>query len=337
MFCFITSQLIVEHDAREGRPHLWSFESFLTRFRGGAGRIARGFAGLAAPNVRVSGLADLKHTLTKAQVIARYDPSHIHAQHNLLYDPRERFQVSLIEQLGAGLFATSLLIASSWEGRHRLGIEPNLDLPNALEEGFVQFLRGYLQVSPERAKQFLRLMGTNFNLMANQIKVFATAEYVEIAERAPARPYFGIVAKILGKLTHPTAFVHFMQRGDRDLTKSGCSLEEIRSAYQLPPRDDGSRTIPEGYPRVDTSMMRCSPTWIKGHGWMNEKGQPHFGSYEGVLPFQQLIRDIYAVVHLASLILLSKIAADDVNDGVGVSAESNLLPNDGGDTSSRAQ
>ena len=70
---------------------------------------------------------------------------------------------------------------------------------------------------------------------------------------------------------------------------------------------------------------------------MNEKGQPHFGSYEGVLPFQQLIRDIYAVVHLASLILLSKIAADDVNDGVGVSAESNLLPNDGGDTSSRAQ
>ena len=327
MFCFITSQLIVEHDAREGRPHLWSFESFLTRFRGGAGRIARGFAGLAAPNVRVSGLADLKHTLTKAQVIARYDPSHIHAQHNLLYDPRERFQVSLIEQLGAGLFATSLLIAPRWEGRHRLGIEPNLDLPNALEEGFVQFLQGYLQVSPERAKQLLRLMGTNFNLMANQIKVFATAEYVEIAERAPARPYFGIIAKILGKLTHPTAFVHFMQRGDRDLTKSGCSLEEIRSAYQLPPRDDGSRIIPEGYPRVDTSMMRCSPTWIKGHGWMNEKGQPHFGSYEGVLPFQQLIRDIYAVVHLASLILLSNIADDDV----GVSVESNLFCKDGGD------
>lgn len=309
----------------------------MTRFRGGAGRIARGFAGLAAPNVRVSGLADLKHTLTKAQVIARYDPSHIHAQHNLLYDPRERFQVSLIEQLGAGLFATSLLIASCWEGRHRLGIVPNLDLPNALEEGFVQFLRGYLQVPPERAKQLLDLMGTNFNLMANQIKVFATAEYVVIAERAPARPFFGIVAKIFGKLTHPTAFVHFMQRGDRDLTKSGCSLKEIRSVYKCPPRDEyGSRVIPEGYPRVDTSMMRCSPTWIKGHGWMNEKGQPHFGSYEGVLPFQQLIRDIYAVVHLASLILLSNIAAigldaDDDIDDVGDSAESTSCRKDGGD------
>lgn len=50
----------IQHDSiREQRPHLWSFETFLTRFRQGAGRICRGFAGLAAPNVRVSGLGDL--------------------------------------------------------------------------------------------------------------------------------------------------------------------------------------------------------------------------------------------------------------------------------------
>lgn len=296
----------IQHDMREGRPHLWSFESFLTRFRGGAGRIARGFAGLAAPNVRASGLGDLKHILNKSQVIARYDPSHIHAQHNILYDHQERFQVSLIEQLGAGLFASCLLVASSWEGRNRLNIGPNIHLAEMLEEVFVEFLCGYLQVQPDRAKGLLKLMGTNFHRMANQMALFATGEYVEIAESSRARPLFGIAAKVLGWLTHPTAFVHFMQRGDRDLSKPGCSIQAIRSVYESSPEENASNILLDGYPRVDTSMMRCSPTWVKGRGWASSEGQPHFGSYEGVLPFQQLIRDLYSVTYLTSLILLAE-------------------------------
>jgi hypothetical protein len=177
-------------------------------------------------------------------------------------------------------------------------------------------------------------MGTNFDLMADQIKLFATDEYVKVAESAPARPYFGVTAKVLGWLTHPTAFVHFMQRGGRDLKRPGSSLPAISSVYQLPPKDNERCALPEGYPRVDTTMMRCSPTWIKGHGWMKDNGQPHFGSYEGVLPFQQLIRDIYSVVHLASLILLSDVAAVPADsDG----SASGSIPSDKEGGENRAQ
>jgi len=310
---FHASLIDIQHDSLSGRPHLWSFESFLTRFRGGAGRIARGFAGLSAPNVRASGLGDLKHILSKAQVIDRYDPSKIHAQHNILYDHHERFQVSLIEQLGAGLFATALLVASSWEGRHRQGIKPNMNLSEMLQRGFVSFLLGYLQVDEDRARELLSLMGANFDLMAKQIQLFVTEDYVKAAETAPRRPIFGIIAKVLGFFTHPTAFVHFAQWGGRDLSKPGYSVAEIREVYQPPdePPDDNDgtqRLLPKGYPRIDTSMMRSSPTWVQGHGWINDKGQRHFGSYEGVLPFQALIRDLYAVTYLTSMVLLTQVS-----------------------------
>lgn len=213
-------------------------------------------------------------------------------------------------QLGAGLFATALLAASSWEVRHRQGIEPNINLSETLEDCFVTFLRGYLQVQPERARELLPLMGTDFHLMAAQIQLFVTEEYVEAAESAPGRPVFGVLAKLLGFISHPTAFVHFMQWGGRDLSRPGYSVEEISAVYQLPDDVDGASRLPDGYPRVDTSMMRCSPTWVKGQGWISDKGQRHFGSYEGVLPFQQLIRDLYAVTYLTSIILLSEVSAE---------------------------
>uniref|UniRef100_A0A7S4JRP2 Glycerophosphocholine acyltransferase 1 n=1 Tax=Odontella aurita TaxID=265563 RepID=A0A7S4JRP2_9STRA len=299
----------IQHDSvREQRPHVWSFESFLTRFRGGAGRIDRGFAGLSAPNVRVSGLGDLKHIINCKQVQARYDPSVIHAQHNILYDDQERFQVCLLEQLGAGLFATSLLIASCWEGRSRAGVSEssNIDLAETLSEGFSTFLSGYLGVSLERAESLLRLMHTDFPLMARQVKMFASAWYVQVAESAPRRPIFGAVAKFTGALSHPTAFVHFSQRSGRNLQQEGYSLGGIAAVYQS--SHDGTMEaggLPEGYPRVDTSMMRCSPTWVRGHGWVNSEGAAHFGSYEGALPFQQLIRDLYTVTYLAAMIRAS--------------------------------
>ena len=291
----------IQHDAsREQRPHLWSFESFLTRFRGGAGRIERGFAGLSAPNVRVSGLADLKHIIREDEVMSRFDPSVIHAQHNILYNDSERCCVAVIEQLGASLFATALLAGSSWQSRHVQGVQDNLDLAKELENCFSTFLCGYLQIEKEQAEEFLGLVGANFSLMAAQIKMFATSNYVAIAETAPRRPIFGFFAKILGWLTHPTAFVHFAQRGSLDLSKPSRSLPEIRECYV----SNSSSVLPvDGYPRVDTSMMRCSPTWVHGKGWIKRTtGQAHFGSYEGVLPFQQLIRDLYATVYLAWLI-----------------------------------
>uniref|UniRef100_A0A7S3L075 Uncharacterized protein n=1 Tax=Amphora coffeiformis TaxID=265554 RepID=A0A7S3L075_9STRA len=281
----------IQHDAsREQRPHLWSFESFLTRFRGGAGRIEGGFAGLSAPNARVSGLADLKHIIDGAQVISRYDPSVIHAQHNILYDDNERACVSVVEQLGAPLFATVLLAASSWQSRHIQGVQENLDLVQELNNCFSTFLCGYLEIEKDKAEKFLETIGTNFELMASQIKMFSTSNYVTTAETAPRRPIFGFFAKVLGWFTHPTAFLHFAQRGSMDLSKPGKSVPGIRACY-------------EPYTRVDTSMMRCSPTWVGGKGWVNPKtGQAHFGSYEGVLPFQQLIRDLYATVYLAWLV-----------------------------------
>jgi hypothetical protein len=280
----------IQHDSsREQRPHLWSFESFLTRFRSGAGRIEKGFAGLGAPNVRVSGLADLKHIITQDQVRLRYDPSVIHAQHNILYNDQERFQVELIEQLGASLFATALLVAASWHSRYVQGVEENLDLEQELENCFSTFLCGYLQIEKEVAAKFMRTIGTDFGLMAAQIKMFATNQYVAIAETAPRRPLFGFTSKILG-ICHPTAFVHFAQCGSLDLSsKPGRSLPEIKECF-------GTNV------RVDTSMMRCSPTWVRGKGWVNKQGQAHFGSDEGVLPFQQLVRDLYAVVLLAWLV-----------------------------------
>ena len=294
----------IQHDSsREERPHLWSFESFLTRFRGGAGRIERGFAGLGAPNVRVSGMADLKHIIAEGQVEARYDPSRIHAQHNILYNNEERTQVALVEQLGASLFATTLLVASSWQSRYCAGVPEadNLDLQIELRNCFSSFLQGYLDLSEKRAIEFLNLVGVDFDLMAQQIKLFSTKKYVEIAETAPKRPLFGVFARLFGWCSHPTAFVHFCQRGSLDLTQPGRSLEAIRNAYS------GGDTEEEGeaYPRIDTSMMRCSPTWVKGKGWVSspqQGGQAHLGSYEGVLPFQTLIRDIYAVAYLSWLI-----------------------------------
>jgi len=292
----------IQHDSlREQRPHLWSFESFLTRFRGGAGRIDRGFAGLGAPNVRQSGLGDLKHVINVEQVKKRYDPSVIHAQHNILYDDDERFQVAMIEQLGAGLFASALLCGSSWQSRQAQGVlsNENFNLAKELKASFITFLKGYLQTDEDKASRFLSLVGTNFELMAEQMKMFSTQKYVEIAETAPERPVFGVFARVLGLFTHPTAFVHFAQRGSLDLDPPGRSLSEIKEVYVSP---ESSADLPAGYPRVDTSMMRSSPTWQKGHGWINSKsGQEHFGSYEGVLPFQQLVRDLYTVVHLSWL------------------------------------
>jgi hypothetical protein len=287
----------IQHDSsREQRPHLWSFESFLTRFRGGAGRIEKGFAGLGAPNVRASGLADLKHLLTEEQVAQRYAPDVIHAQHNILYSDQERHLVALLEQLGASVFATALLVASSWQARHVQGVpsSENLDLELELENCFVNFLRGYLQVDGSTAKALLRLVGTDFVSTAAQIRMFATDDYVRIAETAPRRPVFGFFAKLLGFLTHPTAFVHFMQRGSADLVSEDRSLPEMRAVY-----GGSSETV---YPRVDTSMMRCSPTWKRKSGWVNSKGQAHLGPYEGVLPFQTLIRDLYVVVYLSYLV-----------------------------------
>ena len=322
----------IQHDAsREQRPHLWSFESFLTRFRTGAGRIEKGFAGLHMPNVRASGLADLKHIIDKEQVKARYDPSVIHAQHNILYDDHECMWVSLVEQLGASLFATALLIASSWQSRHIRGTPPqqNIDLAQDLKASFITFLQGYLSIGREQAERLLdEQMGTNFDRMADQIQMFATSKYVEIAETAPRRPCFGTCARLLGFVSHPTAFVHLCQNDSRRLDRPGCSLEEIRQVYCYGD-NDGTRTrqrtaetessstsqslLPEGFPRVDTSMMRASPTWQKGKGWVSSprwrlrqqqtlQDQPHFGSYEGVLPFQQMIRDLYAVVYLSWLL-----------------------------------
>ena len=294
----------IQHDStREQRPHLWSFESFLTRFRGGAGRIDRGFAGLAAPNVRVSGLADLKHLINATQVKWRYDPSVIHAQHNIVYDDEERFQLALIEQLGAGLFATALLTASSWQSRQARGDSENMDLPKELKTCFAMFLCGYLQMDESRAHRFLDLVGTDFQLMAQQFEMFATPKYVQVAETAPRRPIFGVAASVMGFFTHPTALVHFCQRGSLNLDdddKAGRSLAAIKEVYQP------SQMSVADLPRIDTSMMRSSPTWKRGRGWDSPQGQPHFGSYEGVLPFQQLIRDLYAVVHLAWLIRASE-------------------------------
>lgn len=284
----------IQHDSsREQRPHLWSFETFLTRFRGGSGRIERGFAGLAAPNVRASGLADLKHIIDFEGIRVRFDPSHIHAQHNILYDDNERFKVSMIEQIGSSLFATVLLVASAWSSRHLNGIAPaeNLDLTKELEACFSSFVQGYLGFDDARSTHFLSLCGVNFALMADQIEMFTTPKYVEVAETAQRRPFFGILAKMLGFLTHPTAFVHFAQRGALPVD----SLEEIKVIYT--PQDSN---LP--HPRVDTSKMRCSPTWKRGQGWVSPDGQPHLGAYEGVLPFQQLIRDLYSVVHLAWLV-----------------------------------
>lgn len=291
----------IQHDStREQRPHLWSFESFLTRFRGGAGRIDRGFAGLSSPNVRASGLGDLKHIIDVEEVKHRYDPSVIHAQHNQLYDNHECFQVALVEQVGAGLFAAALLVGSSWQGRHAIGMtsNENIDLALALKDSFSVFLQGYLDVNKARADVLLELMGTHFDMMAQQIMMFATNEYVSVAEAAPRRPIFGATAKVLGALTHPTAFPHFCQRGSRPLQQPTQSLEQIRAVY----KPKSPQVLPEGYPRVDTSMTRSSPTWKRGRGWASPDGHAHFGSYEGVLPFQHLIRDLYAVVYLALML-----------------------------------
>jgi hypothetical protein len=302
-----SSLIDIQHDAsREQRPHLWSYETFLTRFRGGAGRIERGFAGLAAPNVRASGLADLKHILTVEQVVMRYDPSIIHAQHNILYSDEERTCVCEIEQLGSSLFATALLVASSWQSRYEEGGTQavNLDLSLELRNCFCAFLQGYLQIDKEKAERFFQLIDADFDRMASQVRMFATSNYVKIAETAPPRPIFGICAKLLGWLTHPTAFVHFLQRGSMDLTTSrGRCLPEMQEVYQ-----DGTSE----FPRVDTSMMACSPTWVRGQGWVNRKGQKHLGSYEGVLPFQQLVRDLYVTVHLAWLAHLYGIESFEV-------------------------
>jgi hypothetical protein len=222
--------------------------------------------------VRASGLADLKHILKEDQVRLRYDPSAIHAQHNILHIDQERSQVELIEQLGASLFATVLLVSSSWYSRYVQGVEENLDLEQELEKCFSTFLCRYLQIEKEMAAKFMITVGTNFGLMAAQIKMFATTQYVTIAETAPRRPVFGLTSNILW-IVHPTAFLHFAQRGSLDLSsKPGRSLPEIKECF-------GSNV------RVDTSMMRCSPTWVRGKGWVNKQGQAHLGSYEGVLPF----------------------------------------------------
>jgi hypothetical protein len=174
-----------------------------------------------------------------------------------------------------------------------------LDLAKELKNCFSTFLCAYLEIEKEQAEEFLRLIGTDFDLIATQIKMFSTPNYVAIAETASRRPIFGFFAKVLGWLTHPTAFVHFAQRGSLDLSKPGRSMPEIRECYV----SSSSSELPDGYPRVDTSMMRCSPTWVHGKGWVNRAtGQAHFGSYEGVLPFQQLIRDLYATVYLAWLV-----------------------------------
>eukprot|EP00521_Asterionellopsis_glacialis_P013472 CAMPEP_0195308562 /NCGR_PEP_ID=MMETSP0707-20130614/38287_1 /TAXON_ID=33640 /ORGANISM="Asterionellopsis glacialis, Strain CCMP134" /LENGTH=807 /DNA_ID=CAMNT_0040372835 /DNA_START=185 /DNA_END=2608 /DNA_ORIENTATION=+ len=301
----------IQHDAsREARPHLWSFESFLTRFRSGSGRIDGGFSGFQHPNVRASGLADLKHLLTKEQVNERFDPSHIHSQHNILYDDQERLLVALNEQLGSGLFGVSLLVGSSWERRHSNGAIPqdNVDLPKALKGAFCSFLSGYLQVGDVRASELLSLMGSNFVRMADQIEMFSTPSYVAIAETAPRRPIFGCFAKTLGWISHPTAFAHFCQRAGTPLDKkAGYSLEGIAKVYTS---GNSSRStlqeapvvLPDGFPRVDTSMMRCSPRWVQKKGWINKDGKIDFGPYEGVLPFQQLIRDLYAVTYMATML-----------------------------------
>ena len=273
------------------------------------GRIERGYAGLGAPNVRVSGMGDLKHIIDENQLEARYDPSKIHAQHNILYDDNERHQVELVEQIGSSLFATTLLVASSWKCRHEdQNLDDNLNLELELKKCFVSFVKGYLDIQNEdRAEQLLNLLHVDFDLTAKQIRLFSTREYVDAAEsteRSPKRPIFGLLAKAFGFCTHPTAYVHFAQRGSIDLfAKPGRSIESIRRVYchsQSDDDDDYSQVQP---PRIDTSMMRCSPTWVKGKGWVDRKtNQQHLGSYEGVLPFQQLIRDIYVVTYISWLI-----------------------------------
>ena len=247
-------------------------------------------------------MGDLKHIIDAAQVKARYDPSKIHAQHNILYDDNERNQVELVEQIGSSLFATTLLVASSWQSRQDAdGSNGRFDLEKELESCFVSFLTGYLDMTDHKTVELiLDLLGVDFNLMAKQIRMFSSKEYVEVAETAPKRPYFGLLARLFGFCSHPTAYVHFAQRGSLNLfAKPGRSIDSIRKVYCSD--DHGPHPT-----RIDTSMMRCSPTWVKGKGWVatNQQGdcQPHLGSYEGVLPFQQLIRDIYVVTYVAWLL-----------------------------------
>lgn len=250
-------------------------------------------------------MGDLKHIIDAAQVKDRMDPSRIHAQHNILYDDNERSQVELVEQIGSSLFATTLLVASCWQSRQDGYHSANcqIDLESELKGCFVSFLSGYLGMKDHRKVDLiLDLLKVDFNLMAKQIRMFSTMEYVKVAETAPKRPCFGLLANCFGHCTHPTAYVHFAQRGSLDLSaKPGRSIESIRMAYC---NGDNESSF---HPRIDTSMMRSSPNWVKGKGWVakSKQGgdyQPHLGSYEGVLPFQQLIRDIYVVTYTAWLI-----------------------------------
>mmetsp|Transcript_15160 Transcript_15160/g.20671 ORF Transcript_15160/g.20671 Transcript_15160/m.20671 type:complete len:123 (+) Transcript_15160:2136-2504(+) len=104
--------------------------------------------------------------------------------------------------------------------------------------------------------------------------------------------FFGIASRILR-----SPLTHLNQSGRRKLSGS-YQLIEIQQLYDIKTNHESSRT-----PRVDTSTMRSSPTWTKGKGWINKHGDPNFGSNLGVFPVQRLIRDIYAVVGVAQMIL----------------------------------
>jgi len=295
---FHSALVDIHHDATlEQRPHLWSFESFLTRFRSGAGRIDGGFSGLSAPNVRVSGLADLKHLLNQNEVNLRFDPSTLHSQHNNLYDEFEQHQIAHFEQLGSGLFAIALLAGACWEKRHSLGCPPsnNLNLSHTIQACFDAFLQGYLQVDTQRSEHLLACFGLNFDVMSNQIQTFATKEYARIAQTAPPRPLFGFGTHLLH-----TALPHLSQNEHRSSNAKG-QLSQIQALYL-----DANANLPSSYPRIDTTMMRTSVQWKKEIGWVNKKGQSCFGPHQGTLPFQRLITDLFRMVGLSAMLFANE-------------------------------
>jgi hypothetical protein len=208
------------HNNQDQRRFLWNADQFDPQNgqRWGTGRLDRWRQGVAFPNFRASGLADFKHYLLADEILLR------HPNASWFKKTSQPAKIAHLSCMGDVLFAWTLTCADSWlrreEGyqnglRQKIHANRNgagrprrhapdrwgpsapllvesverLNLEAELREGFSAYLSAYTGLSTEEATHLLRLIGINFQRMANQIQFFSCPCYVRAVEFNPQRAF----------------------------------------------------------------------------------------------------------------------------------------------------
>lgn len=299
---FHTAPADFQHDAVSasgaGRPHLITFESWLAHFRFGAGRIVNWQSGVGTPNARVTGLADLKHLKSLGEASSRYDASNLHAEQEMRYSDAEKSLLAEVELLAGGLFAATMIAASSWKSRLECARRGETEveaipLETELRAIFESFVQGYLGSDEKSAQEVVGKLSLDFDRMGAQIRFFCSNNYVEHANERKGGdgPGGSLSRRSFAAMPHLSQGINFSEKFH------AIDPLVLQNLYGR-----GGSGEPRESPEVSSAYMKSSVTWDSENGWTNAQRQANLGPYQGPLAVQAMVSAVFSTVYTSLML-----------------------------------